>query len=286
MRGAVFILLLLGMTACDRSDDKKEQGKPTSARLRSSKLNAAGLMINQSVVLTNVTGMADSVGLNFSQTSGSSACGFNVWSANSQTGRSGMEGRSYEEYNLASPVTWKSQGAGLQGDCESATVAQIESYFTYMDLHMTVNGSAKIVRAYMSQQLPFEAGDLVIKNGSDLSWYDSEAEVLIPSTSERPAKPARFNLTKEVPWYDNNGTQKIIMMEFRINADQGYIVDKNTGFVEIDVDFSKAGISAADTSSDAGLLSTISLPFLEPGGGSGLLSASLTVSENAPVDAE
>src|SRR5690606_7872604 len=213
---------------------------------------------------------------------GGNGCGFNVWAADGQDSRAGMEGRTTEPFNLGDPTSWSSLGWGLQGDCDSITVWQVESYFAYMDLEVSVNGASKVIRAYMSQQAPFEAGDIVLNKGGTLYWYDTASDTLVVSTEDRPEQPARFDLQKEVPWYDNNGTQKIIMMEFRIDVDKtDYVVTKKTGHVDVDVDFTNSGLTIADTSSDEAIMKTISLPFLEAGD---LLQAALTISEDRPAD--
>ncbi|MFK7872529.1 MAG: hypothetical protein AB8C84_05075 [Oligoflexales bacterium] len=274
------VCFLLWVIGCD--DPHKEEIGSVTAELKSTKLSSQSLALADGVVLKNITGLADSLGFNFTE---DLACGFNVWGADSQTTKSGLEGRSYEKFNLGDPVSWESIGGGLQGDCDSAVVAQVESYFVYMDLHLTVDGVEKTVRAYMGQQAPFEAGDIVLKNGEILSWYDKDAEALVPSSVARPANPARFVLTKEVPWYDNNGTEKIVMMEFRMNTDVStYTVTKQTGHVVIDVDFTNSGLSIPDTSDDASLLKTIQLPFLETDNYNSLLIASLTLFEDRPDD--
>ena len=65
-----------------------------------------------------------------------------------------MEGRTYEAFDLGDPTSWSSLGWGLQGECDSIKVWQVESYFVYMDLKLSVAGTEKTVRAYMSQQAP------------------------------------------------------------------------------------------------------------------------------------
>ncbi|MEZ4743045.1 MAG: hypothetical protein R3B45_11445 [Bdellovibrionota bacterium] len=276
------LFLVCPLNACN--SDKKEElsSKQVSAVLKSSTLNSIALKLTESATLTNVTGLADSIGLNFSQSDSGNTCGFNVWSADSQTTRSGLEGRTYEQFDLGDPVSWTSLGAGLQGECESAIVSQVESYFMYIDLHIAVNGKNKIIRVYMGQQAPFEAGDIVLKNGAILSWYDTDQDILVVSSEKRPTNPATVDLGKEIPWYDNNGSEKIIMMEFRIDTDKNdYSVTKNTGHIIVDVDFANSGIQVTDTSDDKSILKTLSLPFLDASkGGSGLLKASLKISDN------
>jgi hypothetical protein len=282
MKESVALFLTLTVFACEgHKKDDGHSGKSVSAVLKSSKLLLhGGMRLAETVALTNVTGLADSIGLNFTE---DLSCGFNVWAADSQTTRSGKEGRTYEEFDLGDPVSWTSLGAGLQGECESAEVAQIESYFVYMDLHLSVSGENKIVRVYMGQSLPFEASDIVLKQGESLSWFDETSEQLVPSSSPRPQSPATFELAKEVPWFDNNGTEKIILMEFRINTDKaGYTVTANSGHVEVDVDFTNSGISVGDGSTDEALLKTIELPFLNPQEHQNLLVAGLTISEDRP----
>lgn len=270
--GVVLAFLVLG-ASCGDPDDDGEQSSSVSAMLKSTKLSSTGLRLSTGVTLTNVTGLADSVGLALSA---NNVCGFNVWGANGQTSRAGTEGRSYEQYDLKTPVSWTSKGAGMQGECDSGQVMQIESYFVYMDLHMTVNSSSKKIRIYMGEESPAKAGDLMIEVSGVWNWLDTASGELVPVSSTRPNTPKRFTLPKEIPWFDNNGTEKIIMMEYRINPDKNdYTVTKNTSRIDIDIDFSAANISVSDTSSDAKVLETVSLPFLT----SSLLTASLAITE-------
>jgi hypothetical protein len=280
-------MTLIFCIQCDDPKDEDSSGKQVSAKLISSNLSTA-LRLQSQVTLTNVTGLADSVGLNFSASDTGNTCGFNVWAADSQTSKSGLEGRTYESFDLGDPVSWESLGAGLQGECDSATVSQVESYFMYIDLHLTVGSFAKVIRLYLGQQAPFEAGDLALVDGSDLYWYDQTAGNLVLSTAGRPTNPRTFTLSKEVPWFDNNGTEKIIMHEFRIAVDRNdYQVTKETGHVTIDIDFTNSGISVSDTSSDGSLLSTITLPFLDTSGGDNhLLQSTLTILQDRPPEDE
>lgn len=252
-------MLCLIFSACDDpGDDNKNSGKATTAKLISSKLGGSGLKLNESVTLNNVTGLADSLGLNFTE---DLPCGFHLWGANGQTSKSGLEGRSYEEFNLGDPLTWSSTGEGLQGDCESATVAQVESYFLYIDLHLSVGSEEKVIRVYLGDLDPFKAGDVALVDGSTLYWLDNDAMELVASTSTRPNEPKQITLPKEIPWYDNNGTEKIIMQEFRISVSGTHQVTKDTGHVTVDLDFSRAGISVGSASSDIELMNTMRIPL-------------------------
>lgn len=285
----LFILCVFyALTSCDHpKDDGGSSSKQVSAKLISSKLSSNNLNLASDAVLTNVTGLADSIGLSFSSSNTGNVCGFNIWAADSQTSRSGKEGRSYEEFDLGDPISWTSMGAGMQGECDTATVSQIETYFVYIDLHITVSGERKVVRAYMGQQAPFEAGDLALIDGSMQYWYDKDSELMIASTQARPSNPATFDLSKEVPWYDNNGTEKIILLEFRIEPDKrDYQVSSSTGHVIVDIDFTNSGLSISDTSSDGAILDSIELPFLNTASYSSLLTASITSFENRPEEEE
>ena len=275
----VFILIL---ASCDDPGEDKNSGKGTTAKLISSKLGGTGLKLNASVTLNNVTGLADSLGFNFTE---DLPCGFHLWGANGQTSKSGLEGRSYEEFNLGEPLTWSSKGEGLQGDCESATVAQVESYFMYIDLKLTVEGEPKVVRVYLGDLDPFKAGDLALVDGTNLFWFDRSAEQLVASSSSRPSNPKRIALPKEIPWYDNNGTEKIIMQEFRINVVGTHQVTKTTGHVTVDLDFSGAGISVSNASSDIELMDTISIPLFNSNNDTPI-TAELQVLEESLIEDE
>ena len=180
-------------------------------------------------------------------------------------------------------------GWGLQGECDSITVWHVETYFRYLDLEISVDGETKTIRAYTSKSAPFEAGDLALKDGDTLSWYDEDAEALVASTSTRPTNVAKADLAKTIPWYDENGTIEVVMMDFRFNVDRtDYSVTPSTGHVNIDIDFANSGLAISDTSSDEKIMETISLPFLEtdPSTSNALLTATLTISEDRPADFE
>jgi hypothetical protein len=272
--------LCLYLFGCDDPKDDENKGGSVSAKLISSTFASAPLQLAAGLNLVNVTGKADSILLSGESDGG--ACGFRLWSAFSDSGKSGLEGRQLEAFDLGDPVSWSSLGAGLQGDCNSITVWTVEAYFMYTDLHLAVDGSDKVVRVYTGEQSPFMAGDLAFVEDQKLSWYDEDSDALVESTEDRPANPRTVDVG-EVPWFDNNGTEKIVMRDLRIEVDKSAdTVNADTGHVLVDVDFGDSSIAASDFSDDLALMKTLSLPFLESDDINDRLKATLTLFQDRP----
>ncbi len=256
----LFVFLLLG---CQKSNpSSSSSGSKVTTVVKSSQLTSTSIMTNSraTVALTDITGLADSVVMPlYDQTQ----CGYVIFSANEQSGKIGIAGRTYESLDLGTPPTWTHAKDDLNCDGGNARVVQLLT--AYLDIHMTVDGTAKIIRVATGNYSPYTKGDVLIKSNDVWNWVNADTTSLVAETGTRPTNPVKIAAVASAPMYTSGDEVNGVLSFFNIG-----IVDssgtattvqlsKSVTKVTVDFDLSSPGITVGNTTSDAQIASTFAM---------------------------
>jgi hypothetical protein len=285
-----FIAVPWLLMTCDekKKGEPEGGGKPTKAVLKSSNFAKKALVLTpppphflgETVTLSNITGMADSVLVLTSE----DYCGFSVWSANSQRGPVATEGRAYESFNLGDPTNWTSTGTGLRDGCKGGQTQSVEAYFAFIDFHLALGTEKKVIRVFTGDHEKAKAGDVLIKTENGFSWVNAEGTQLFPDTDARPDSAHQLSYLKgKIPF--NDGGTKTILSKLPMTLASGSSPEMNPDIekVVIDTDFTNAGIKISDSSSDARMASTFDAKFLDTNAFTPALKAKVTALKKSEI---